>query len=159
MAVPAREAAHAALGPRSGATTRVIVGAAALTAWDLFLDPQMVGEGYWRWARLGIYRGIPFGNYVGWFVTGLGVMAILERALPAADAADSEGDRPDATLVATYELVVLMETVVSARYFRDPVVATVGGIGMLPLAAAAIVRQTRTRQTRTRQTRPGGLTS
>ncbi len=42
----------------------------------------MVGEGYWVWARRGIYRGIPLGNYLGWFATGLGVMAILERALP-----------------------------------------------------------------------------
>ncbi|MEX0848350.1 MAG: carotenoid biosynthesis protein, partial [Ilumatobacteraceae bacterium] len=44
MAVPAREAAHAALGPRSNPVSRVAVGAVALTAWDLFLDPQMVGE-------------------------------------------------------------------------------------------------------------------
>ena len=54
MAVPAREAAHAALGARSSAPSRVVVGAAALTAWDLFLDPQMVGEGYWTWARRGV---------------------------------------------------------------------------------------------------------
>ena len=53
MAVPAREATHAALGGRSTAVTRVLVGAAALTAWDLFLDPQMVGEGYWSWVRNG----------------------------------------------------------------------------------------------------------
>ncbi len=52
MAVPAREAAHAALGDAIVADdTRVLVGAAALTAWDLFLDPQMVGEGYWRWVE------------------------------------------------------------------------------------------------------------
>ena len=50
MALPAREAAHAALGPRSNPATRIVLGAAALTAWDLFLDPQMVGEGYWGWA-------------------------------------------------------------------------------------------------------------
>ena len=50
MALPAREAAHAALGSRSTPARRVALGALALTAWDLFLDPQMVGEGYWRWA-------------------------------------------------------------------------------------------------------------
>ncbi len=87
-------------------------------------------------------------------------MAILERALPRRPMRPiPSGDRPDATLVATYGLVGLMETVGFARYFRDPVVATVGGIGMLPLAAAAIVRQTRTRQTRTRQIRTQGLTT
>ena len=54
---------------------------------------------------------------------------------------------PDASLVATYGLVGLLETIGFARYFRDPVVATIGGIGMLPLAAAAIVRQSRTATT------------
>ncbi len=147
MAVPAREVAHAAVGPRSRRRSRVVVGAVALTAWDLFLDPQMVGEGYWLWARRGRYRGIPLGNYVGWFVTGLGVMTIIERALPVADSFDTAGvdgtrQSPDTSLVATYGLVGLMETIGFARYFRDPVVATVGGLGMLPLAAVALVRRT-----------------
>jgi putative membrane protein len=142
MAVPAREVAHAALGPRSTTVARVVVGAAALTAWDLFLDPQMVGEGYWTWARRGIYRGVPLGNYVGWFVTGLGVMAILERTLPAAAGSLAPtSERPDFSLIAMYGFVGLMETIGFARYFRDPVVATIGGVGMLPLAAAAIVRR------------------
>ena len=141
MAVPAREVAHAALGPRSTPVARAVVGAAALTAWDLFLDPQMVGEGYWTWARRGIYRGVPLGNYVGWFVTGIGVMAILERVLPAAGSLAPTPERPDASLIAMYGFVGLMETVGFARYFRDPVVATIGGVGMLPLAAAAIVRR------------------
>jgi len=141
MAVPAREVAHAALGPRSTPVARAVVGAAALTAWDLFLDPQMIGEGYWTWARRGIYRGVPLSNYVGWFVTGLGVMAILERALPAAGSLAPTSERPDASLIAMYGFVGLMETIGFARYFRDPVVATIGGVGMLPLAAAAIVRR------------------
>src|SRR5664279_5030356 len=29
--------------------TRVVVGAWALGTWDLFLDPQMVAAGHWRW--------------------------------------------------------------------------------------------------------------
>ena len=77
-------------------------------------------------------------------MTGLGVMAVLERTLPVADAVDAEGERPDAALVATYSLVGLLETIGFARYFRDPLVATVGGIGMLPLAAAAIARRVAT---------------
>ena len=59
-----------------------MLGAVALTAWDLFLDPQMIAEGYWRWARRGGYRGIPLSNYAGWLVTGVGVMAVLEAVLP-----------------------------------------------------------------------------
>ena len=82
MGLPAREAAHAALGNRSTPTTRIVLGSAAITAWDLFLDPQMVGEGYWAWARRGLYRGIPLSNFGGWFLTGLGIMALFEVVLP-----------------------------------------------------------------------------
>ena len=31
------------------APARIAVAAVGLAAWDLFLDPQMVAEGYWRW--------------------------------------------------------------------------------------------------------------
>ena len=130
MAVPAREAAHAALGARSTPFGRVVLGAAALTAWDLFLDPQMVGEGYWRWARVGRYRRIPASNFAGWFVVSLAVMGALELALPADEA-------PDPALVAEYGAMAVMETLGFAAFFRDRVVAAVGGAAMLPVAAAA----------------------
>ena len=137
LGLPAREAAHAALGSRSRPVTRIALGSAALTAWDLFLDPQMVGEGYWKWAEHGVYRGIPLTNYLGWFVTGLGVMALLEIALPpAADPVDADG-----ALVGEYAYMGVMETIGFARFFRDPVVAVVGGIGMLPISAAAVARK------------------
>ena len=139
LGLPARETAHAALGERSSAVTRITLGSAALTAWDLFLDPQMVGEGYWIWAKRGAYRGIPLTNYLGWFVTGLGVMAMFEAALPpAAESADADG-----ALVGEYAYMGVMETIGFARYFRDPVVAVVGGLGMLPLAATALARKLR----------------
>ena len=57
----------------------------ALAAWDLFLDPQMVGEGYWSWARVGRYRSIPVTNYAGWLLVGAAIMAVLEVALPPGD--------------------------------------------------------------------------
>lgn len=133
MAVPARETAHATLGLRSTPVRRVVLGAVALTAWDLFLDPQMVAEGFWRWARPGRYRGIPVSNFAGWLVTAAGVMALLEVVLPPKHAADP-------TLVAEYGAMATMETVGFARYFGDRVVAVVGGSGMLPIAAAGAWR-------------------
>jgi uncharacterized membrane protein len=130
MAVPARETAHAALGHRSTRARRMVAGAATLTAWDLFLDPQMVGEGYWRWLRRGRYRGIPLTNFVGWFATGLVVMAVLEWLLPPAENADP-------LLVGEYSFMAVMETLGFAAFFRDPLVAAVGGAAMLPGAALA----------------------
>ena len=132
MAVPARETAHAALGAHSTRTTRIVAGAATLTAWDLFLDPQMVGEGYWRWARTGAYRGIPLSNYLGWFATGLAVMTVLEITLPAGE--------PAPELVAEYGVMAAMETAGFLSFFGDRIVAAVGGIGMLPVTAIATAR-------------------
>jgi putative membrane protein len=142
MGVPAREAAHAALAERSRPAARVVLGAAALTAWDLFLDPQMVGEGYWAWARRGIYRGIPLSNFAGWFATSLAVMAALEVLLPPDSYSDGSADA-DGALVGEYTFMGVMETIGFARYFRDPVVAVVGGLGMLTVAGAAIVGKVR----------------
>lgn len=139
MALPAREAAHAAFGSRSTRATRIVFGSAALTAWDLFLDPQMVGEGYWRWVRRGVYRGIPLTNFAGWFLTGLGVMTVLETLLPPA----ADGAEADAALIGEYVSMGVMETIGFARYFRDPIVAVAGGLGMLPIAAAAIAGKIR----------------
>jgi putative membrane protein len=127
-----RETAHAALGERSNRISRVVAGAATLTAWDLFLDPQMVGEGYWRWDRLGAYRGIPLSNYIGWFATGIGVMTLLEVLLPPGE--------PSPDLVAHYGAMATMETAAFATFLDDRVVAVTGAIGMSPVAAVAVVR-------------------
>jgi putative membrane protein len=137
LGLPARESAHSALGRRSTTAGRIALGSAALTAWDLFLDPQMVGEGYWRWARRGVYRGIPLSNFAGWFATGLGVMTVLDVLLPPERYHGGEPDA-DGALVGEYAYMAVMETIGFARYFRDPLVAIVGGVAMLPIAAAAI---------------------
>ena len=135
MAVPARETAHAVLGRRSSAGARIVVGAAALAAWDLFLDPQMTAEGFWRWRGGGGYRGIPLINFAGWFVTGLGVMGLLELVLPTTE--------PEPTLVAEYAVMGVMETVGFGAFFGDRLVALIGGLGMLPISALAAARVAR----------------
>ena len=61
-------------GRRSGSAAaplaRVAVAAAALASWDLFLDPQMVDAGHWRWSdpspALPGVPTVPLTNYAGW---------------------------------------------------------------------------------------------
>ena len=132
MAVPAREVAHAVLGRRSSRLGAHRLGAMALAAWDLFLDPQMTAEGYWRWDRPGRYRGIPLSNYAGWLVAGAAVMAVLEVLLPPRRGV------VDPALVAEYAGMAVMETVGFAAFFGDRLVAAVGGAATLPLAASAV---------------------
>jgi uncharacterized membrane protein len=133
MGLPAREAAHAALGGRTTPGLRAATGAAAMTAWDLFLDPQMTAERFWQWERPGHYRGIPLSNYAGWLVISAGLMLALERLLPPT--------RVDRLLIAEYAAMGAMETLGFAVFFRDRTVALVGAIGMLPLAVISLVRR------------------
>lgn len=54
--------------------------AAALwtTATDLVIDPLAANHfGYWTWAVRGNYYGIPFANFVGWFLTALFACRLL----------------------------------------------------------------------------------
>ena len=134
MAGPAREVARAVLGGNSSRSARVVAGAAALTAWDLFLDPQMVSAGHWRWSSSGRYRGVPVSNFVGWFSASLVLMTLAEVL-------DPPGERPiDAVLVGQYAGMAVMETAAFATFLGDRRVAAVGGSAMLPPAILAVTR-------------------
>ncbi|WP_369751356.1 carotenoid biosynthesis protein, partial [Micromonospora sp. ATCC 39149] len=67
MAWPAWLAAARLVPP---GVARVALAAVGLAAWDLFLDPQMVAEGYWVWRdatpALPGLPGVPVSNYLGW---------------------------------------------------------------------------------------------
>jgi len=111
---------------------RVGVAAVALTGWDLFLDPQMVREGYWVWPGGGAYRGIPLSNFAGWLVVSALLAAALERP------AEASGD--DRALAGVFALMAVMEAVGFAVFFGDLVVAAAGAAVCLPLALAALGR-------------------
>ena len=57
-------------------TARALIAAAAMTAWDLSLDPRMVADGAWIWPTGGVYFGIPLSNFAGWFVTATLIFAV-----------------------------------------------------------------------------------
>jgi putative membrane protein len=132
MVVPAREAAHAALGAGSTPIRRIGLGALSLAAWDLFLDPQMIRDDAWRWQHAGRYRTVPVSNFLGWVVVGAAAMAVVEVLLPPR--------APSSALVAEYGGMAVMETAAFATFFRDRLVAAVGGTAMLPIAVVATAR-------------------
>ena len=48
----------------------VLLSSLLMASWDLYLDPQMVNEGYWTWFISGApSQEIPISNFVGWFIT------------------------------------------------------------------------------------------
>jgi uncharacterized membrane protein len=127
---------------------RVAVGAVALTAWDLFLDPQMVGLGLWEWAEEGPYRGVPLTNFAGWLAVSALIMVALAGILGGAEARRG--------LIALYTTMAVMETVGFAAVFDppDPLVAAAGGLAMGVFAATAWACVPRHRGGRTPRTAP-----
>ncbi|MFA1542610.1 carotenoid biosynthesis protein [Actinomadura monticuli] len=128
-------AAHAvatAIVPEAG-FRRWAAGALALTAWDLFLDPQMLRMGLWTWADDGPYRGVPVSNFAGWLAVSLVVMAAIDAIVGRSEAAASGG------LIAIYGVMTAMETLAFAAVFEPPdrVVALAGGAAMGTFAVLA----------------------
>jgi uncharacterized membrane protein len=65
---------------RSG-PARIGLAGVGLATWDVFLDPQMVSQGYWTWAdpspALPGVPQVPVGNYLGWLLVATTMMAAL----------------------------------------------------------------------------------
>jgi uncharacterized membrane protein len=116
---------------------RVPAAAAALTAWDLFLDPRMAAEGYWSWDEAGRYEGIPATNFAGWYATGLAVFTVfaaLDREPPSA--------RDDGAL-ALYAWTWAGESYANAVLWRRPRAALAGALAMGAVALPAVWRRLR----------------
>ncbi|PGH41987.1 hypothetical protein COO58_19680 [Micromonospora sp. WMMA1996] len=120
---------------------RVALAAVGLAAWDLFLDPQMVAEGYWTWLdatpALPGLPGIPVSNYLGW----LGFAVLLAAALrPLAGPSVDRVDGRDAPMFALYLWTYASSVLAHAVFLRLPASALWGAAGMavaaVPLAVA-----------------------
>ncbi|GAB1645981.1 carotenoid biosynthesis protein [Krasilnikovia sp. MM14-A1259] len=125
---------------------RIVVAGAGLAAWDLFLDPQMVAEGYWAWrspipALPGV-PGVPVGNYLGWLGFALLLVAVLAVAAgPAASAADSRDGPMIVLWFWTYASCVLAHAV----FLGLPASALWGGVLMGVVVVPLAVRLLRDR--------------
>ncbi|WP_422746936.1 carotenoid biosynthesis protein [Mycobacterium sp. WMMD1722] len=115
----------------------IAVGAAALTAWDVFLDPQMVSAGHWTWFHpepgLPLVSGIPLTNYAGWLLVSSLVIAALHTVLRR-----RHGDHPDVPswpAAALYLWVYLSSVMGHLVFFGLPGSAVTGGIVMGAIAA------------------------
>ncbi len=141
MAYPVLLAARRVGGSRVGQT---VYAAALLTAWDLFLDPQMVSAGHWVWSDPGPslpgIPGIPVQNYAGWFLVGLVLFGLMAALLPK-DRDPADDRVPAAMLLWVFASNVMAHTV----FWGNPSVAAVGGAVMgvllLPWLRSGIARR------------------
>jgi putative membrane protein len=97
----------------------IVIAAAALTAWDFFLDPQMVAWGFWTWSRQGAYFGIPLVNFAGWFLSAA-LLTVLARPLPL----------PVFPLIWVYTLTWALQTIGLGLFWAMPGPAVVGFLAM-----------------------------
>lgn len=113
------------------AVSVTLVGAAALATWDVFLDPQMVDAGQWRWAdpepALPLVPGIPLTNYGGWVLVALVLVGLLHLLVDDPRPANRVPSGPAAALYLwTYGSSVLAHAV----FFGLPGSALVGALLM-----------------------------
>jgi putative membrane protein len=137
----------------------IAVAALGLASWDLFLDPQMVAEGYWRWddpapALPGV-PDVPLTNYLGWLVVALAMMAALRLAAgPAARqpalhfvrAQGCGGRASDGPMYALYLWTYAGSVLAHAVFLDLPASAAWGGVAMGTVAIPLALRVRRSRR-------------
>ena len=108
----------------------VLMSALLMATWDLYLDPQMVNEGYWTWFASGVpSKEIPISNFFGWFITAAIIFTLVSRFV---------GDpKSDVSKLVPYALLLwvwlgsfLVNVVTISPFLGDPKTAWSGFIGM-----------------------------
>lgn len=139
-------------GSGSGSTVgrwvgRIALATVGLAAWDLFLDPQMVAEGYWVWRdatpALPGLAGIPVSNYLGWLLFAVLMMSALR---PLAGPAVEHTDRRDHPMVALYLWTYFSSILAHAVFLDLPASALWGAAGMSVTAVPLAVTLLRARR-------------
>ncbi|MFC8530590.1 carotenoid biosynthesis protein [Nocardia sp. NPDC057227] len=126
---------------------RIPLTAAGAVGWDLFLDPQMVGDGQWSWcvtdAGLPGLPAIPLTNYLGWFLVALLMGALMtaseRRARRDRDAAGAGPAVPVAVFLWTW----LGSALAHLAFLGLPWSAGYGLIGMGVLGVPLLVHGVR----------------
>ena len=125
MLIPAWAVSQAILEPSRGRLGRAyplvfaVLSGLAFTAWDLYLDPQMVSRGLWVWEAGGSYFGIPWSNYLGWWLaSSLLTFLLRPRNLPVGP------------LLMIYSLTWLFQAIGLGVFWGQAGPALTGFIGM-----------------------------
>lgn len=112
---------------RHSVAARITAGTVALAAWDVFLDPQMVGAGHWRWrgTHAITLAGVPLENFAGWLLVSAVLMTLLHRLLPKPGRRSS-----DALPIGLYVWTYASSLLANLAFFGRPAVALAGGLAM-----------------------------
>ena len=119
MLLPPAWAISSLITRRSGRSLPfLLVSGLAFTTWDLFIDPQMVAWGFWRWDVPGQYFGIPWNNYLGWFLISALITYIANPQ-----------EIPSEALSLVYVLTLVLQTIGQGIFGQQPGPALAGFAG------------------------------
>ncbi len=104
--------------------------ALAFTAWDLYLDPQMVARELWLWDVSGAYFGIPLINFAGWFAVSF-ILSLLLKP----------DGLPRRFLLLVYGITWIFQAIGLGLFWGQPGPAVVGFGGMGIFACLALYRE------------------
>jgi putative membrane protein len=123
-----------------GGAARVVVGAWALASADLFLDPQQVAAGHWRWRHpaphLPGVPTIPVTNYAGWLAAALVISVAVQALL-------RDGDGDDTVPVLLYLWLYVGWIVALGGFLGLAAAAGWGALGMGMVAVPLALRSAR----------------
>jgi putative membrane protein len=130
-----------------GIAVTALVGGWLLTAWDLYLDPQMVDAGCWRWSGDGpALNGIPLSNTAGWLGVGILIAGSLAVAAQSQRRAALHQTFPDRLPISMIGWTGASSFLANLMFFDRPAVALAGGVGMGALLAGVVTVTVVTRQ-------------
>lgn len=139
MMMPPSWAIGTILVPEGPSVVRALVSAAAFTAWDFYLDPQMVGWGYWIWKKRGAYLGIPLVNFLGWFLWAF-VISLAVCCWGPGSTAELREVLFLEPLVLVYIAHWILQFGGHLVFWRMPVSAVTGFLAMGAVAVPALIR-------------------
>ncbi|MEY4900312.1 MAG: hypothetical protein RI895_734 [Actinomycetota bacterium] len=108
----------------------VLLSSLLMASWDLYLDPQMVNEGYWTWFISGASsQEIPISNFVGWFITAAIIFTLVSKFVgePTSDVSNLV---PYSLMLWIWLGSFLVNVVTIPPFFGDQKTAWSGFIGM-----------------------------
>jgi putative membrane protein len=119
MLAPSWAVAWSIMGNSGSRAVHALLSGLTFSAWDLYLDPQMVDHGLWTWLQPGGYFGVPWINFVGWAVTAALITFLLSpRHL--------DGIR----LMLIYTLTWIFQGIALGFFWGQPGPAICGFLGM-----------------------------
>jgi len=116
-----------------------VVAAASMVVWDLSMDPlRATVEGRWVWMDGGIHYGVPFINYVGWFVVTwlmFQCFALLLRRV------GKHHPRPSPVERGYWVSVPLAYLAFAVEYVLNPLTGTAGSATLIIAGSPVAIQQ------------------